>query len=79
MTGPPDVEPRGSPLLSIGTSVPEKARTVKGGVVEENRFSRPPPKKDRLVHPLLATPRLSSPISGTVWNVSRTFAHFVKI
>ena len=30
--------------------------------------------KDRL-----ETPGLSSPISGTVWNVSRTFAHFVKI
>ena len=79
VTGPPDVGPMGSPLLSIGTSVSEKARTVKGSVVEEKHFSRPHPKKERLVHPLLETPGLSSPISGTVWHVSRTFAHFVKI
>ena len=53
MTGPPDVGPTGSPLLSIGTSVSEKARTVKGSVVEENRFSRPHPKRNDLCIPCL--------------------------
>ncbi|MGZ3626986.1 MAG: hypothetical protein ACXVDN_04870, partial [Ktedonobacteraceae bacterium] len=61
-----------SPLRCVGTSVSKKARTVKGSVVVENRCSQPPPKKEQLVHPLLETPEISSPISGAVWNVSRT-------
>jgi hypothetical protein len=47
-----------------------KSESCQGECGRENRFSRLHPNKERRAHPLGEILELSSPISGTMWNVS---------
>ena len=80
VASPPDVGTMGPPPSSELEQVYQRKRERSREVWSRNiDVPRPHPKKERRGHPLLETPGLSSPIPGTVWDVSRTFAHFVKI